>query len=172
MSILENIIKITSAAASGSFKGLNFRAGLGAEGVVAAAEKREGDGKTPLGIYPLRYILWRKDRMPPPQTSLKITALSPNYGWCDEGGHISYNQFVKLPFSGGYEVLWREDGLYDIIIVVGFNDFEVRPFGGSAIFIHCLAPNSSPTKGCVALTKKDLLAVIALCDAETKIEIC
>lgn len=172
MSILENIIKITSAGASGSFKGLNFKVQLGKCGTVEAHQKQEGDGKTPLGLYSLRNLLWRKDKIPQPKTGLKLAAISPNDGWCDDATHISYNKFVKLPFNGACEKLWRDDGLYDIIIVVGFNDFEIRPFGGSAIFIHCVSENFTPTKGCVALAKKDLLEVVALCDKKTKIEIC
>jgi L,D-peptidoglycan transpeptidase YkuD (ErfK/YbiS/YcfS/YnhG family) len=82
-----------------------------------------------------------------------------------------YNRLVKLPFSGNHEILWREDALYDVIIVIGYNLAPITPGKGSAIFLHVARNNFCPTDGCVALARSDLLQVVACCDLETKITI-
>ena len=176
-----NIIEV-KVAPSGKRGALQFHrlrqaVVLGENGVCPAnqkyAQKREGDGKTPLGIYPLRYVFYRPDKVAKPKTALMCQALEPHWGWCDDPKDKAYNQRVVLPYAASAERLWRTDGLYDLIIVLGFNDDPPQADRGSAIFIHCAAaaPNKKETKGCLALAKNDLLALLALCTPETKINI-
>ena len=100
-------------------------------------KKREGDGTTPIGNFMARQILYRPDRISKPITSLPTNALSPDDAWCDDPYRVEYNRMVKLPFSGSHELLWRKDNLYDVILVIGYNDNPARVPYGSAIFIHC-----------------------------------
>lgn len=123
-------------------------------------EKKEGDGATPVGIFPFRRVFYRGDRMEPPQTLLPLQALCEQDGWCDDINDERYNQHVTLPYGGRHEKLWREDHVYDLIIVVGHNDAPVKPGQGSAIFVHLLRAEGVPTEGCVALHTQDLLQVI------------
>jgi L,D-peptidoglycan transpeptidase YkuD (ErfK/YbiS/YcfS/YnhG family) len=123
--------------------------------------KREGDGATPLGVFPLRRVFYRPDRQAPPKTALPLEMLSPDDAWCDEPRHAAYNTLVRLPFEGSAEALWREDHLYDLLVVLGYNDDPVLPGAGSAIFIHVAAPGFSPTEGCIALERKPLALLIA-----------
>ena len=153
------------------FKALTAPVMLGRNGVAPAEHKREGDGKTPLGLYPVRYFFYRGDRMAKPKTRLAARALEPSFGWCDDPKDKSYNQFVKLPYRASCETLWRADGLYDLILVLGFNDQPALPQKGSAIFMHCAAKQKTPTEGCVALELDALRQLLALCDEETKIAI-
>jgi len=95
---------------------------LGRSGVRPAADKREGDGASPLGLWPLRRVLYRPDREPRPATRLPVAAVSPEDGWCDAPGDPAYNQPVRLPYSASAEQLWREDRVYDLIIILGHND--------------------------------------------------
>ncbi len=140
--------------------GQAYRCVLGRSGVLAA--KREGDGATPAGAFPLRRVLYRPDVYPTaPVTGLPARALSPDDGWCDDVGLPQYNRPVKLPFAGSHEELWRRDRLYDLVVVVGYNDDPVAPGLGSAIFLHVARPDRSPTAGCVAFAAEDLLAILA-----------
>lgn len=141
--------------------GLKTRCALGRSGVIAAGAKREGDGATPLGRWPLRYVLYRPDRGDAPKTALPARAIAPDDGWCDAPDDPAYNQPVKHPYRASAERLWREDALYDIIAVLGHNDDPVVPGAGSAIFLHCARPGYPPTEGCVALARGDLEAVLA-----------
>ncbi|WP_291843715.1 L,D-transpeptidase family protein [Maricaulis sp.] len=137
------------------------RAALGRSGVTKASNKREGDGATPLGQYPLRRVLYRADRVAQPQTSLPCRALRRDDGWCDAPDDPAYNRPVRLPYPASHEVLWREDGLYDIILVIGHNDDPPEPGAGSAIFLHCKRDDYAPTEGCVALDAGDVRSLLA-----------
>ncbi|MCC7015962.1 MAG: L,D-transpeptidase family protein [Rhodospirillales bacterium] len=137
------------------------RCALGRSGV--SADKREGDGATPAGALPLRYLLYRSDRETQPLTRLSVRALQPEDGWCDDPSLPEYNRFVRRPFAGRHETLWREDGLYDFAVVLGWNDAPPVPSRGSAIFLHVAGENYAPTEGCVALARRDLLRLLADC---------
>ena len=133
---------------------------LGRSGVVAAAVKQEGDGCSPAGVWPMRRLLYRPDRGPAPATRLPSQAIGPGDGWCDDPADGAYNRPVRLPYPASAEALWREDALYDLIVVLGHNDAPVVAGAGSAIFLHVAAPGYAPTEGCVALSRGDLEAVL------------
>ncbi len=136
-----------------------LRCALGPAGI--RSDKREGDGATPAGRWPMRRLLYRPDRLEPPATGLARIALSPEDGWCDAPGDALYNRPVRLPYGASHERLWMADALYDLIVVLGHNDDPVRPGAGSAVFLHVASPDYAPTQGCIALSKPDLLAVLA-----------
>ena len=147
------------------------RCAFGPSGVVPASDKREGDGATPLGIWPLHEVLYRPDRGPPPTTGLPVRALSPDDGWCDAPVDPAYNRAVRLPYPASAETLWRDDHIYDIIVILGHNDDPVRPGMGSAIFLHISRPDYSPTQGCVAIARDDLEDLLALARPGDAVEI-
>ncbi len=149
----------------------SFRCSLGRAGIVAAAAKREGDGASPAGCWPLRRVWFRPDRVAPPETLLPVVALRPEDGWCDAPAHPAYNRLVRRPFPASHESLWREDGLYDVIVELGYNDDPPVPGRGSAIFLHVARPDLAPTEGCVALGLDDLLGVLRRIEAGAAIEI-
>ncbi len=139
-----------------------YRCALGHGGV--RAEKCEGDGVTPVGVFALRRVLYRADRMAAPETGLKVAPIGESDGWCDDSGDPNYNRPVALPYTASHERLWREDAVYDLIVVLGHNDDPPQPGLGSAIFLHVARPEYEPTQGCVALALGDLLAVLAVCE--------
>ena len=148
--------------------GQKLRCAIGHGGI--RREKREGDGATPEGSWHMRRLLYRPDRFPaPPRTALPAEALHDDDGWCDDDADPLYNQKVKLPFRARAEQLWREDGLYDLIIPFGYNDEPVKPGLGSAIFLHVAAPGYLPTEGCVALSLTDLLKVLGGADTGSRV---
>jgi len=138
------------------------RCALGPAGVVAAGAKREGDGASPAGLWPMRRVLWRSDRSPAPTTRLPLAPIAPDDGWCDAPDDPAYNQPVALPYPASAERLWREDRIYDLVVILGFNDAPVVPGAGSAIFLHLARPDFSPTQGCVALVATDLIHLLSL----------
>lgn len=137
------------------------RCALGPAGVVPAAQKREGDGASPAGVWPMRRVLYRPDRAPAPSTGLPVAAVSPDDGWCDAPGDPAYNRPVRLPYPASAERLWRDDGLYDLIVILGHNDDPPAPGMGSAIFLHVAWPDYAPTEGCVAVAREDLVDLLA-----------
>lgn len=122
---------------------------LGRGGIVR--QKREGDGGTPAGRFPLRYGYYRADKIPRPLCSVPLRALPQNLGWCDDPASSIYNRPRPLPLEAGHEVMWRDDGLYDIVFVLDYNLAPRRSGRGSAIFLHCAKRRFAPTLGCVAL---------------------
>jgi L,D-peptidoglycan transpeptidase YkuD (ErfK/YbiS/YcfS/YnhG family) len=123
--------------------------------------KHEGDGATPIGRWPVREVFYRSDRMRRPQTRLKTTAIRPRDGWCDAPGDRNYNRAVALPYPASAETLWREDRLYDLVLVLGYNDRPRIQGRGSAVFLHLAAEGGlAPTAGCVALRRRDALRLI------------
>ncbi len=141
--------------------GRTYRCAIGRSGVSSA--KREGDGATPAGIFPLRRVVYRADRMAQPETRLPVRAMASADGWCDDPSHADYNRAVSLPHAASCEPLWREDALYDLLVVLGHNDDPVRAGLGSAIFLHLARPDFGPTQGCLALSLDDLLRIVGAC---------
>ena len=137
------------------------RCALGRAG--ARLDKREGDGATPLGCFPLRRAFYRADRIAKPQTGLPLAPLDPHLGWCDDPGDNAYNKPVLLPNAARHERLWRDDALYDLLAVIGYNDDPVEPGRGSAIFLHVARPDFAPTEGCIAMRLADLSELLRAC---------
>lgn len=128
-------------------------------------DKREGDGATPAGRFPLRRVLHRPDRLAaPPQSFLPTSPIGPQDGWCDDPADPFYNRPVILPYGTSHERLWRDDRLYDVVVVIGHNDDPPASGLGSAVFIHVATENYAPTAGCVAFALNDLLEILAGCD--------
>ena len=141
--------------------GRAYRCALGRGGIVG--NKLEGDGGTPTGTFALRRVLYRPDRLDRPATGLPVEPIAPDQGWCDDPAHPDYNRPVRLPFAASQEELWRDDAVYDLIVILGHNDDPPAPGKGSAIFMHVARPDYGPTEGCVALGLENLLEVLANC---------
>jgi len=161
------------AFADGTFElnGRRIQCALGPSGVIAADEKREGDGATPLGVWPMRRVLYRPDRGEAPQTALPVSPLTPTDGWCDDPADPNYNRPVMLPYRASCEEMWRDDELYDVVVILAHNDDPPAPGMGSAIFLHCAKPGYPPTQGCVALAKADLLELLRLASPGDALEV-
>lgn len=151
--------------------GHRARAAIGKGGLKPAGEKREGDGASPIGVWPLRRLLYRPDKGAPPSTALPSAPIGPDDGWCDSPLDPAYNRPVTLPYETSAERMWRDDGLYDLVVVLGHNDDPVIPGAGSAIFLHLARADYSPTDGCVALARADLEALLAQAQLGDALEI-
>ncbi|WP_422041185.1 L,D-transpeptidase family protein [Roseibium sp.] len=123
---------------------------LGRSGVIA--RKKEGDGATPLGCFELLHVFYRPDRGRPPKTVLPVEPITSDAGWCDDPGHRLYNRPVTLPFAASHEKMWRDDRLYDVVVVLDCNMYPAVRGRGSAIFFHIARESYTPTEGCVAVS--------------------
>ena len=141
------------------WRGRAFQAVLGKSGV--RLHKEEGDSGTPAGLLPLRRVLYRADRVPPPRCAVPVEPIAVQDGWCDDPTHRDYNRPIRLPHEARHEELWRRDAVYDVIGVLGWNDRPVVRGMGSAIFLHVARPDRAPTEGCVALALPDLTRLLA-----------
>jgi L,D-peptidoglycan transpeptidase YkuD (ErfK/YbiS/YcfS/YnhG family) len=165
------IVTATQGSTRGNARLLerSFPCALGFAGIVS--HKREGDKGTPDGCFPFRSVLYRADRVSCPTTALAAVSIDERDGWCDEPAHPAYNRKIRLPFAANHERLWREDHLYDIILIIGHNDAPVVPGAGSAVFVHLATPDFAPTLGCVAFREEDLRIILATACVADQIEI-
>lgn len=147
------------------------RCALGKGGVKPAADKREGDGASPLGVWPIRRVLYRPDRGDPPRTAFPVAPIAPDDGWSDAPDDPAYNRPVKLPHAASTEAMWRDDGLYDLVVVLGHNDDPPVSGMGSCIFLHLARPDYGPTEGCVAVSRADLETLLAAAQPGDAVEI-
>lgn len=152
-----------------------FPCALGKNGIVAT--KTEGDMKTPEGNFPLRTVYYRYDKLSKPiYSQIPMMALLEEDGWCDDPDDQAYNQSVMLPYHASAERLWREDDLYDVIVILGHNDEPVDKGRGSAIFLHVAKELNGEhtfegTEGCIALRKQDLLEILPILSPETTLTV-
>jgi L,D-peptidoglycan transpeptidase YkuD (ErfK/YbiS/YcfS/YnhG family) len=102
---------------------------------------------------------------------LPVAPIAPDDGWCDAPGDPDYNRLVKLPHAGSHERMWREDDIYDVVVVLGHNDDPPVAPMGSCIFVHLARPGYPPTEGCVALTRADMDALLAAAKPGDAVEI-
>ena len=134
-------------------------------------KKREGDLITPRGIYKIKYIFYRPDKIKNLKTKFRKKTINKKMGWCDDPKSKKYNKLINLPFKFNYEKLYRADGIYDIILVLNFNSKPIKRNRGSAIFIHIAKKNYSPTKGCVAIRRADIKILAKKIDKKTLVKI-
>ncbi|PIR98578.1 MAG: hypothetical protein COT88_00945 [Candidatus Colwellbacteria bacterium CG10_big_fil_rev_8_21_14_0_10_41_28] len=149
------------------FDGKKYKAAIGRSGVTN--NKAEGDGGSPAGCFPIRKIFFRKDKISVPETSFVIEAIGDDMGWSDDPEREEYNTLIKLPYEGSHEKLWREDDLYDLIVVLGYNDDPPISGKGSAIFMHVARPVYTPTEGCVALSLENLKEILEKAGRDTRV---
>ena len=133
---------------------------IGKGGARPDVEKAEGDGATPLGVYPVRFGMWRADRLPCPESELAFHAITDADLWCDDPRHPAYNRWVRAPFAASHERLMRDDMAYDLLLVMGHNDDPPVAGRGGAVFVHLDRPDHRPTLGCVAVEPDVMIQLI------------
>jgi len=149
------------------YKDLKFRCSVGINGIKN--KRKEGDGITPKGIFSLKKIFYRQDRIKNIKSRIKKIKITKNMGWCDDPKSYFYNRLVKIPNKFNYEKLYRRDKIYNIIIVLDYNLNPIIKNKGSAIFIHVANKNYKSTQGCLGLNQNDLLKLIGLIKKNQKI---
>lgn len=144
-----------------------MRCALGRGGIRAT--KREGDGATPRTAMRLLSVYYNPSRGPRPLTALPVRAIDRCDGWCDDPSDRNYNRAVRHPYTARAERLWRDDSVYDLIVVLDYNIRPRRRGAGSAIFMHVARPGYLPTEGCIALRADDLRRVLRVVGSRTRV---
>jgi len=150
-------------------KNSNYRCSIGKNGINS--HKIEGDGCTPQGTFNIIKILYRPDKIGERKFFLETETILPFDGWCDDIESNYYNSQIKFPFNYSAEKLYRNDDLYDIVCIIDYNLNPVIKNRGSAIFLHVAKKDFSPTEGCIAINKNDLLKISLEMKRGTTIEI-
>lgn len=163
-----SLVRVDTTARTIQFDGREWPCEIGRGGACAADAKREGDGCTPLGRWPVRTVLLRRDRWTTVPAYLPWRWLRPTDGWSDDAGDPAYNRPVRHPHPWSAERLWRKDGVYDAILALGHNDAPPRAGAGSAIFLHLRGPR--PTEGCVAIDPATMTALLQWAPASTSLD--
>ena len=151
------------------YKNLKFRCALGRAGIKK--KEKEGDNVTPKGIFKIIKMYYRPDKIKNIKTNIKKIKIKKNMGWCDDPRSRFYNQQINLPSKFSYEKLYRNDNLYDLILVLNYNTNPIIENKGSAIFVHIAKKSYTKTKGCITLKKKHLIELISIIKKNTKIKI-
>jgi len=146
-----------------------IKCAVGKRGITS--KKLEGDNKTPIGNFKFKSIFYRKDRINIDKAQLKKIIIKKNMGWCDDTNSRFYNKLIKFPFNFRAEKLWLKENIYDVIIIISHNIKPVVSGKGSAIFLHISRNNYLPTRGCIAISKRDMHFLISKIDANTKLTI-
>ena len=133
------------------------------------SNKKEGDYFTPKGIFNLKKLYFRKERVGIPKCKINKKIIKKNMAWCDDSNHRNYNEEIKTNNGKLKENLYRKDHKYDYVISISHNE-QKTPNKGSAVFIH-LTNNYKPTAGCIALKKKDFEILLKLINKKTRIKI-
>jgi L,D-peptidoglycan transpeptidase YkuD (ErfK/YbiS/YcfS/YnhG family) len=147
------------------FHDYKIKCSIGKRGLTK--KKREGDLKTPGGKFKFKLLLYRKDRIRRIRCKIKRKIIRKNMGWCDDANSAYYNQLVKLSFEKKAEKLYLKKNSYDLILVLNYNMKPVIKNKGSAIFLHIANKKFSPTKGCVAITKRAFIKILPLITKKT-----
>ena len=149
------------------FSNYKIKCAIGKRGI--SRKKKEGDGCTPKGAFKFKYLLYRKDRIFKIRSHLKKIVIKKNMGWCDDSSSNSYNKLIKFPFIYSAEKLYRKESIYDVILVIDYNLKPIVKDKGSAIFLHIAKKNFSSTKGCVAISKKNMKLLLTFINKKTKL---
>ena len=151
-----------------TYNKLKVKCAIGKKGI--GFKKKEGDLITPKGQFKIKYILYRKDRVKI-SSKLQKKVIRKNMVWCDDPKSSHYNKLVKLPFDYNHEKLYKNENIYDIILVLNYNMNPVKKNKGSAIFIHIAKDKFKKTEGCVAIKKANLIRLIKEINPSTKVKI-
>ena len=149
------------------YKNYKLKCSIGKSGIVN--KKKEGDLATPKGLFKLGLLYYRKDRNKYFKTKLKKKIIKKNMGWCDDVKSKKYNKEIIFPFKYKAEKLYKKSKIYDLFINIKYNYRPTIKGRGSAIFFHLADAKYKPTKGCIAISKKNFLKILPFIKRETKI---
>ena len=149
------------------YKDYKLKCSIGKSGITN--KKKEGDFATPKGNFKIGILYYRKDRVKNFKCKIKKKVIKKNMGWCDDVRSNQYNREIIFPFKYKAEKLYKKSKIYDLFINIKYNYRPTIKGRGSAIFLHLADTNYRPTKGCIAISKKNFMKILPLIKKETKI---
>lgn len=135
-----------------------YRCSIGRLGMTR--QKREGDGRTPLGRFPILAWRFRPEGVIRARPVASWRLIRADDGWCDDLRSGSYNREIKLPSRLCHEHMWRDDKKYDVVGIMDYNIRQRKIGFGSAIFFHLCSDEFESTAGCVALSASDMRKIL------------
>ena len=147
------------------FQGRMFPCTVGKGGI--RADKREGDGATPVGVHRIVGLLYRPDRIARPADW--AVPIRPGDLWSDDTKDEDYNLMVRAPYPHSHEMLRRADPLYDIVLITDWNWPYAERGRGSAIFLHQWRRPGYPTEGCIAFRRNHLRWIVSRIRYESRV---
>lgn len=139
---------------------------VGKNGIADMGQKREGDGKTPQGLFNIESAFGYADEIATRLNYFKATSLDK---WIDDVASPNYNQWIRgQTRAKSFENLKRSDDLYKYAFVIGYNREPVIRGHGSAIFAHVWKNAESGTAGCVAIEEDQMKKLLSLLDKSKK----
>ena len=145
-----------------------FKCTIGKNGIKT--KKTEGDKSTPRGTFSFGKLYYRADRIEKPQTEISTRVINKEMGWCDDVNSKYYNKEIKINKKVRHEKFFKKNNSYDFLITINYNTKNIKPYVGSAIFLH-LTKNYKKTAGCIAISKKDMIIILKLINRKSKIRI-
>ena len=145
-----------------------YKCSIGLNGLTN--NKVEGDKKTPMGTYSLGELFVRTDRIKNLKTKYKFIPIKNDMAWSDNPNDLEYNKLIKTK-NYHKESLYRDDNIYNLILIINYNTNPVIPNKGSAIFLHISTNDYKPTNGCIAINANDFIEILELIDINEKINI-
>ena len=149
------------------FNKYKIKCAIGKRGITC--KKVEGDNKTPKGSFKFKSVFYRKDRILNLKSLLEKVIIKKNMGWCEDTNSKFYNKLIKFPFAYNAEKMWLKNNTYDVVLIINYNSKPIIKNKGSAIFLHVAKRNYRSTKGCLAVSKKDMLFLITKINKQTKL---
>lgn len=138
-----------------------FAGSIGEKGFATINKKREGDGKSPSGIFPLG-IAFGYD--PSVVTRMVYRQATDDDFWVDDVHSEDYNKWVKgKPNAVSWEKMKRDDDQYKYGVVIEYNMHPILKGKGSAIFLH-VWKQGEPTAGCVSMSEEMVLKILGWLD--------
>jgi L,D-peptidoglycan transpeptidase YkuD (ErfK/YbiS/YcfS/YnhG family) len=140
--------------------GQPYAARVGRNGVKA--NRREGDGTTPIGTFPIGRTMY--GTAPNPGVRFPYQRLRCGDWWNEDARSPTYNTFVHVPcgstppFRTTTPGMWQQPRPFPHLAVVEFNMHPIVPGRGSGIFLH--AETGGPTNGCISLRRDHLVTVL------------
>ncbi len=134
-----------------------------------AAIKKEGDGNSPAGLFPLTFAFGSAAK--PEGTNLSFTEIGPYTECIDDTASSHYNKIVDRMKVGIFDWKSSEKMLeigeeYALGVFVGYNSYPVEKGNGSCIFLHVWKDVESPTSGCTAMSRENMERVMTWLDPE------
>lgn len=151
------------------FGPLRLQAAIGKTG--RTSRKREGDGGTPIASMRLLGGFFRSERRRAVKSGLALKPIDRKMVWCDAPADPNYNRLVRGRLRSSHEDMKREDGLYDICLVMDWNMTKRVRHCGSAIFFHLIRPGYEPTAGCVAVHARDMIRILPFLNRHTVVRV-
>ena len=149
------------------YKDYKLKCSIGKSGITN--KKKEGDLATPKGNFKIGILYYRKDRVKNFKCNIKKKIIKRNMGWCDDIRSNQYNHEIIFPFKYKAEKLYKKSKIYDLFINIEYNCRPTIKGRGSAIFLHLTDAKYRPTKGCIAISKKNFLQILPFIKKDTKI---